>query len=162
MATKPSMKSIKKSIDSVRDDCKNTVAQLQQYLLATKDIVIKNLLDENKGLKERVKSLEENYDEHQDHIIDIEKQSQALEQYTRHNNLEICGIPNNISDKALETKCIEILEAVDISVDNSEIEACHWLPTDQRNKNKSKTVTVKFTNHKFVEAACSKNNCEKL
>ena len=160
MATKPSMKSIKELIDSFRDDCKNTVAQLQQDLLAIKDTVIKNLLDESKGLKERVKSLEENYDEHQDHIIDIEKQSQALEQYTRRNNLEICGIPNNISDEALETKCIEIFEAVDISVDNSEIEACHRLPTDQRNKSKPKTVIVKFTNHKFV--TCSKNYPEKL
>ena len=89
MSTKPSMKSIQESIDSFRDDYKNTGAQLQQDLLAIKDTVIKNLLDESKRLKERIKSLEENYDEHQDHIIDIEKQSQALEQYTRCNNLEI-------------------------------------------------------------------------
>ena len=85
MSTKPSMKSIQESIDSFRDDYKNTGAQLQQDLLAIKDTVIKNLLDESKRLKERIKSLEENYDEHQDHIIDIEKQWQALEQY----NLEI-------------------------------------------------------------------------
>ena len=89
ISTKPSMKSIQESIDSFRDDYKNTGAQLQQDLLAIKDTVIKNLLDESKRLKERIKSLEENYDEHQDHIIDIEKQSQALEQYTRCNNLEI-------------------------------------------------------------------------
>ena len=89
MSTKPSMKSIQESIDSFRDDYKNTGAQLQQDLLAIKDTVIKNLLDESKRLKERIKSLEENYDEHQDHIIDIEKQSHALEQYTRCNNLEI-------------------------------------------------------------------------
>ena len=121
MSTKPSMKSIQESIDSFRDDYKNTVAQLQQDLLAIKDTIIKNLLDENKHLKEMVKLLEENYDEHQDYIIDTEKQSQALEQYARHNNLEISGIPNNISDETLERKCIEILEAVDISVDNSVI-----------------------------------------
>ena len=66
------------------------------------------------------------------------------------------------SDEALETKCIEILEAVNISVDNSEIEACHRLPMNRRNKNKPKTVIVKFTNRKFVEAACWKINCEKL
>ena len=77
MSTKPSMKSIQESIDSFRDDYKNTVAQLQQDLLAIKDTIIKNLMDENKCLKERVKSLEENNDEHQD-IIDIEKQSPAL------------------------------------------------------------------------------------
>ena len=106
---------MQESIDSFRDDYKNTIAQRQQDLLAIKDTVIKNLLDENKRLKERVKSLEENYNEHQDYIIDIAKQTQALEQYTRRNNLEISGIPNNISDEALETKYIEILEAVDIS-----------------------------------------------
>ena len=89
MSTKPSMKSIQESIDNFRDDYKNTGAQLQQDLLAIKDTVVKNLLDESKRLKERIKSLEENYDEHQDHIIDIEKQSQALEQHTRCNNLEI-------------------------------------------------------------------------
>ena len=77
MPTKPSMKSTEESIDSFRDDYKNTVAQLQQDLLAIKDTIIKNLLDENKCLKERVKPLEENNDEHQD-IIDIEKQSPAL------------------------------------------------------------------------------------
>ena len=109
MSAKLSMKSIQESTDSFRDDYKNTVAQLQQDLLAIKDTIIKNLMDENKCLKERVKLLEENNDEHQDHIIDIEKQSQALEQYTRRNNLKISGIPNNISDEALETKCIEIL-----------------------------------------------------
>ena len=59
-----------------------------------------------------VKVLGKNNDEHQDHIIDIEKQSQALEQYTRCSNLEISAIQNNISYEALETKCIEILEAV--------------------------------------------------
>ena len=112
--------------------------------------------------KERIKSLEENYDEHQDYIIDIEKQSQTLEQYTHCNSLEISGIPNNISDEALEMKFIEIVEAVNISVNNSEIEACHRPPTNRSNKNKPKTVIVKFTNHKFVEDACSKNNREKL
>ena len=156
------MKSIQESIDSFRDDYKNAVAQLQQDLLAIKDTAIKNLLDENKRLKERVKLLEENCDEHQDHIIDIEKQSQALEQYTRRNKLEINGVPNNISDEALETKCIGILEAVNISVDNSEIEACHRLLMNGRNKNKPKTVIVKFTNRKFVKAARSKINREKL
>ena len=77
MSAKLSMKSIQESTDSFRDDYKNTVAQLQQDLLAIKDTIIKNLMDENKCLKERVKSLEENNDEHQD-IIDIEKQSPAL------------------------------------------------------------------------------------
>ena len=64
ISTKASMKSIQESIDSFRDDYKNTVAQLQQDLLAIKDNVIKNLLDENRCLKERVKLLEENNDEH--------------------------------------------------------------------------------------------------
>ena len=64
MPTKASMKSLQESIDSFRDDYKNTVAQLQQDLLAIKDTVIKNLLDENRCLKERVKLLEENNDEH--------------------------------------------------------------------------------------------------
>ena len=33
---------------------------------------------------------------------------------------------------------------------------------NRRNKNKPKTVIEKFTNRKFVEAACSKNNHAKL
>ena len=93
MPAKPSMKSIQESLDSFRDDYKNTVAQLLQDILVIKDTIMKDLLDENKCLKERVKLLEENNDKHQDHIIDIEKQSQVLEQYTCHNNLEISGIP---------------------------------------------------------------------
>ena len=53
------MKIIQELIASFLEDYKNTVAQLQQDLLAIKDTIIKNLLDKNKHLKERVKSLEE-------------------------------------------------------------------------------------------------------
>ena len=160
MPGNPSMKSIQESIDNFRNEHKITVDQIQKDLLEIKDTIIQNLLDENKQLKDRVKALEDQADEHDEQLIEIEKHSHGLEQYTRRNNLEINGIPNDISDENLEMKCIEVLHAVDISVDTSEIEACHRLPP--RKNDKTKTVLLKFTNRKFVDNACSKDTRNKL
>ena len=175
MSGKPTLKTIQKSIDSFRSDYKEAVTKfqtsvttLQADIIAIKETVIKNLLEENKRLKERVHQLEIGQDDNLEYIIEVEKQSQNLEQYTRRNNLEINGIPNTIADENLESKCIEILGSVDIHVEKSDIEACHRLPTNNKNKKKPKAVIIKFTNRKHVEEACSKNhrgklkNCDKV
>lgn len=165
MSTKPSCKTIQESLDLFREEQKSNQSQILKDLLEIKDTVIKHLLKENERLKERVKVLEDNTEEYQCNLIDVESQSQQLEQYTRRNNLEISGIPNTVSDKDLESKCISILNSVDIKASSDEIEACHRLPA--RN-NQPKTTIIKFTNRKIVESACSKEkriklkNCNKI
>ena len=126
---------------------------LQRLTFDYNRVKIENLMDlasrmENKMLKNRVKELENKTN-------DIEANHEALEQYTRRNNLIISGIPESITDESVEGKCIEILNSIDVKVSESDIEACHRLP--QR-----KNVIINFGKRKHVEKACLKSSREKL
>ena len=78
MPGNPSMKSIQEPIENFRNEHKITVDQIQKDLLEIKDTIIQNLLDENKRLKDRVKALEDQADEHDEQMVDIEKHSHSL------------------------------------------------------------------------------------
>ena len=52
---------------------------------------------------------------------DLNKQ----DQYSRHNNLDIQGIPDSVSDNHLEEKVIEIFNQVNVKIDKFDIEDCH-------------------------------------
>ena len=49
------------------------------------------------------------------------------EQYSRRENLIISGIPENVSQDALEPKVLQILETIGLSITSYEIAACHHL-----------------------------------
>ena len=80
-----------------------------------KDIIVKNLQDENKRLKTKVNVLENK-------IIDLEIQNNNVDQYSRRNNVEISGIPQSVSDNQLEEKVVDILKAIDVNIISNEIE----------------------------------------
>ena len=58
-------------------------------------------------------------------------------EYTRRESIEIYGLPESISDKELESKCMDILTDIGCEdiVDKKEIVSCH------RRKNRKKTST---------------------
>ena len=60
-------------------------------------------------------------------IATLEKLQAKTEQYSRRNNAEISGIPNDILDNDLEKKVIEICKDSDIVITSSDIEGCHRL-----------------------------------
>ena len=49
------------------------------------------------------------------------------EQYSRRECLEISGIPESVSDNALEDKIQGVLRGIDVEVDTENIELCHHL-----------------------------------
>ena len=76
----------------------------------------------NDKLAQRVSSSERK-------IIKLETELNNLNQYGRRNNIEIDGIPTNIKGDELETKVVEILKEIDVSLERKGIEACHRLPS---------------------------------
>ena len=49
------------------------------------------------------------------------------DQYSRHNNLDIQGIPDSVSDNQLEEKVIEIFNQINVKIDKFDIEDCHHM-----------------------------------
>ena len=112
-------------------------------LLNIKDVVLKNLQDENQRLRSKIGNLEKK-------VISLEGNGNLLEQYGRRNNLEITGIPDEIKDEDLEEKVIEILNKIDVNVSTKDIEACHRIGKSREN---SKKTIIQFVNRKYAKKA---------
>ena len=87
-------------------------------------------------MKSKVLNLEHQLSQSEAHI-------NSLHQYNQRNNLEIQGIPFNVSDDALEDKVIDIFHSLNINMSKNDIEDCHRL---------GKNTIVWFVNHKFCYA----------
>ena len=85
-------------------------------------------------------------------VTELEKQQVKMEQYSRRNNFEISGISNEVSDKNLKKKVIEICKESGIVLNPYDIEACLRLPSGRVNTSNSKRVIVKFANREHSEA----------
>ena len=58
-------------------------------------------------------------------VIELEKIQAKAEQYSRRNNVEVSGIPHEISDNNLEDKVIDICKDAGIEIGHMDIEGCH-------------------------------------
>ena len=84
-------------------------------------------------------------------LTEVEISHNKLEQYTRRNNIEIQGIPPQISDEKLEEKVIiEVFGAMNITISRNDVEDCHRLGKS------SKSTIVQFVNRKHCNAILSK------
>ena len=92
--------------------------EVQNELPNVKNIIIKNLQEENERLQKRVSFLDKK-------IISLESKHNMLEQYGRRNNLEITGIPDSVLQQDLENKVVDILNAIGVNVSNDDFEDCH-------------------------------------
>ena len=79
-------------------------------------------------------------------------------QYSRRNNLELFGIPTNISQEKLEDSVIQILRSIEVEAKPEDIEACH--NGKNENKDQPKMTIVKFVNRKICNS--SMKNRKKL
>ena len=77
---------------------------------------------------------------------DLNKQ----DQYSRHNNLDIQGILDSVSDDQLEEKVIEIFNQINVKIDKFDVEDCH------RMGKLKKTTTVHFVNRKNCKSILEK------
>ena len=87
--------------------------------------------------------------------MDLETSFAELEQYGRHNNIEVVGLPNSINDKDLESKVVEIFKEIDVDVRPNEIEACHRLGRVNSNSSLPRRTIVRFVNRKTCDRAMS-------
>ena len=85
-------------------------------------------------------------------IICLEKNQAKSEQYSRHNNTELSGIPNDIPENNLEKVVIDICHDSSLEIEPKDIEGCHHLPVSRYIRDSNKRVIVKFVNRKYPEA----------
>ena len=100
--------------------------EVQNELPNVKNIIIKNLQEENERLQKRVSFLDKK-------IISLESSYNMLEQYVRKNNLEITGIPDSMPQKDLENKVVDILNAIGVNVSNDDFEDCRRIGKSRNN-----------------------------
>ena len=101
-----------------------------------------------KKKKELIRKMEDELDELTDRIEELEASMIEQQQRSRRNNLEIHGLPVDILDENLEKTCMEILNNItddDNKLDSYEIDACHKLPSKNRN---TKPIIMRFMNRK--------------
>ena len=103
--------------------------EVQNELLNVKNIIIRNLQEENERLRKRVSFLNKK-------VISLESRDNMLEQYGRRNNYEITGIPDSMLQRDLENKVVDILNAIGLNVSNDDFEDCHRIGESRNNSQK--------------------------
>ena len=92
----------------------------------------------------------------EERIISLEESQAKSEQYSRRNNTELSGIPNDIPEDNLEKVVIDICYDSDLEIKPKDIEGCHCSPASRYSRDPNKRVIVKFVNKKLTEANAKK------
>ena len=88
-------------------------------------------------------------------VIALERQCWGNNQYSRRECLEITGVPDSVSNDDLEETIIKIFDKLNVAIDPSNIEDCHWLKSSRPKK-----VIIKFARRK--DANLVRKNKKKL
>ena len=106
----------------LQESFKSTSHDIREEILIVRNHVLNLLLKENRGLRQRVQTLESR-------VLDIEKAVIKSEQNGRKSNFELDGIPTNIRHDKLASTVTDIVNSVvDKKIDIADVEACHRLP----------------------------------
>ena len=73
-------------------------------------------------------------------VVALERQCWGISKYSRRECLKITGVPDSIRIDDLEETTLKIFDKLDVAIDSSNIEDCHWL--------KRKKVIIKFARRK--------------
>ena len=77
----------------------------------------------------------------------LERKSWSNEQYSRRECLEISGLPSSTEDSQLEGTVLQIFEKMDVKVYPQNVEAAHWL----KSNNSSKKAIMKMYKRKDAD-----------
>ena len=77
-------------------------------------------------------------------VTSLERQCWSNSQYSRRECLELTGIPETSDNNTLESTVLKIFEKLEVNVDPSNVEDCHWISS----KNSPKRVIVKVSKRK--------------
>ena len=88
----------------------------------------------------------------EDKVTSLEENLNSLNQYARRNNIVLLGIPECVTDNALEATVASILVDSDVEVDSNALEACHRFGKPEKITKSRKTI-VRFINRKYCKKA---------
>ena len=123
----PVMNNQEDQMKSMKDNIFNRINPLKDEIINLKEIVIRNLQDENEKLRCRFESLAKLCSKH-------ESDHNSLPQYGRSNNVALSGIPESVSEDILEESVISVLADIDVFVERHYIEACNRFGKPDRQK----------------------------
>ena len=153
-------------VEESMEELKASLLEINKSIDALKTNIINQMVEENKRLSRKCKSMSDNIDYLHEEIDDLHDKLYNIEcsvhdsqQRSRRNNSEISGISNNISDNDLENKCVEILNnIVQVRINPNEIDACHRLqskghtkPVIIRMRSRKRTLEIKENKSKLSE-----------
>ena len=64
-------------------------------------------------------------------VVSLEWETWSNSQYSRQECLELSGIPETIENKDLEGTVLGIFEKLDVTVDPSNVQDCHWVKSSK-------------------------------
>ena len=102
-------------------------------------------------MKSKLKYINKDIDDIDDRFINLEKSVTQVEQYTRRENFEITGVPENIPQEQLEAKVFEIVNDITekderTMLTSKDIHACHRL-RKEKDENGARVI-VRIVNRK--------------
>ena len=123
-------------MNSMEENIVNRINFLKDEIINLKEIVIRNLQDENENLRRWCERLEK-------WCSKYESDHNALTQYGRRNNATLSGIPQFVSEDASEESMISVL------ADSQHIQGCHRFGKSDRDK--SQKTVVRFCEQKKLQ-----------
>lgn len=143
-------------IDTLTQDLKDLQREMAEIRIIVMNLQTDNevIQNNNKELRETMDDLTNENDEIHELNHYLEKEIHLLNQYTRRENLEISGLPDDIAQKDLEIKVIEIINKIGVKITSYGLVGCHRLI--KKKHQKSANVIVRFIDRKKT-IQCFKN-----
>ena len=99
----------KDEFDDAVESLRREIAVIRTRLSDMKIVLIRCLREENIRLKNRIETLEAQFES-----FDIIRNK--MDHYSRRNNIAVDGIPSSVKKRELEDKCIEVLVKINIKI----------------------------------------------
>ena len=120
-------------IKVMKNNIISSINSLKDEILNPKEIIIKNLQNDNEKHKQKCEQL-------QRYCGKYKYDDNPLVQCGCHNNIILSGIPNSVSADILDESVISVLAKIDIFVEQQGIEACHIIGKPDRPRPKKTNV----------------------
>ena len=95
--------------------------------------------------------------------VALDRQCWGNSQYSRHECLEITGVPDSISNDDLEETTLKIFDKLDVTINPSNIEDCHWLksngPENAKKRWSNKYIHALWVSHRILRLKLTMSGC---
>jgi hypothetical protein len=113
---------------SIEETITRSTAEITKDIANIREHVIAKLVEENRSLRSRVRTLESR-------MLALEKTTYKIDQNHRKNNIELDGIPSTVGDADLTENVVRIFNDIThANITEKDIEACHRMPSKRNPK----------------------------